>query len=889
VTTLMRLSAWLWQIAIRLQPGDVRSKYGEDMRATFLRVVAEAADGNPFALLLAAVRETADVGVTGLNERRRRRAARRRERRTAVFGLRQDLRYAYRMLRRQPAFACVAILTLALGIGADTAVFTVVNAVLLRALPYRSPDRLVLMLWTHMDRTSPFLSPPNYYDLSSQTGVFDGSTVFTPTTMNLTGHGDPERVEGASVSWNFFDVLGITLPHGRGLVADDARASDATTIVLADGLWKRQFGGRADVVGETVRFDGKPFVVVGIAPPDVKLPTNAEFWIPLVFSPSDVSPNARGAQWVSSISRLKPGISVSQADAALAAVSARLAAAYPKTNEGSRALVVPLQEDMVKNVRPALIVLLGAVSLVLLIACVNVANLLLARAQVRMREVAVRAALGAGRRRLLQQFLVESLLLGALGGAGGLVVAAWSTRALVALAPTSIPRLSEIGMDGQVLGFTIVIAVATSLVFGLAPALSASGGIVARMIGSAGRGSVGGRARTRKTLVVCEMALASVLLVGAGLLIRSYEQLRRVDPGFDPEHVVTFNVSLPEAKYPKPSDDGAFVTRLVDQLTTRPGVDGAAAILGLPFAGKFSISTSFTRQGESDNADTPSAGMRIITPDYFKTMRIPLVGGRLFDRHDDEHGAEVVIVNQRAARLFWPGSKPLGQQVHLGVRLVSGVRSGQKTIVGIVGDVKYGSLDREAPPEIYLPYAQHQVDTVTIAVRTAAGDPMTMAPVIRSEVASLDRELPAADIQTMNAIIGSSVAERRFTMLLLATFALVAVALAAVGIYGVLAYIASQRTQEIGVRLAVGATPADVIRLFVGEGARLTLVGLGIGLVGAMLAARVLTSLLFGVTANDPLTFGTVAAGLAVVALAASYLPARRASHLDPSMALRNE
>src|SRR6185295_1990628 len=450
------------------------------------------------------------------------------------------------------------------------------------------------------------------------------------------------------------------------------------------------------------------------------------------------------------------------------------------------------------------------------------------------------------------------------------------------------PRLSEVAIDLRVLAFTIVSAVGTSVLFGLVPALSASGGSVARSVGSAGRGAVGaGGSYTRRALVVCEMALAVVLLVGAGLLIRSYERLQQVHPGFDPDGVVTFNLSLPEAKYPTGVQVGAFTATLVSQLQAEPGVDAAAAVFGLPFAGDFSAMTSFRKPSLPDVADGPSAGMRIVSPDYFKTMRIPLVAGRLFDAHDDPSAPEVVLINQQTARRYYAGEDPIGQQIRVGVRLARDAKSNSKTIVGVVGDVKYGRLDAATPPELYLPYAQHAVDEFTIAVRTS-GNPMAFAPTLRRDVAAIDRELPIAKIEPMTAVIGASIAERRFTMFLISAFAAVAVALAAIGIYGVLAYLVGQRTQEIGVRLAVGATPGNVVRLFVREGAALTLVGVACGLAGALAVTRVLSTLLFGVTTTDPLTFAGVAGALALVALLATYVPARRASRVDPMTALRS-
>ncbi len=801
----------------------------------------------------------------------------------------QDVRYAWRMLRRQPGFATVAVVTLALGIGATTAVFTVVNGVLLRPLSYGHPDRIVSLAWGRPGRMSPWFSPLNFQDFTNQSQAFSGAAAYTPLFSNLTGLGDPERLRGAQVTWNFFDVLEMRMARGRAFLADDAKAPGPNVIVLSDGLWKRSFGGRADAVGATVQLDGQPFTIVGVAPPDLTLPRATEFWEPLIFTPRDVSPQARGAQWVMVAARLKDGTTLAQANGALATVGARLAADFPKTNGGgTSALATPLQQQMVSNIRPALLILLGAVAFVLLIACVNVANLLLARAQSRLREVAVRAALGAGRGRLVQQFLSESLLLGAVGGAGGLLVAYWWLRALVALGPTTIPRLAEVTIDLRVLAFTVGVAVATSVLFGLAPALASTGSVLARVIAGAGRGAVGGGTRTRKTLVVCEMALAVVLLVGAGLLVRSYDALQQVNPGFNPDHVLTASISLPAAKYPDSADDGRFTSALVERLASAPGVESAAVAFGLPFSVGFNAATSFTRPGETDSADTPSAGMRIVTPGYFKTMGIPLRAGRGFDAHDDETGAEVVLINETAARRFWPDRNPIGDQIHVGVRLASNERSGQKTIVGVVADVKYGGLDSKAGPEIYLPYAQQRVDSYTVALRTS-GDPLAVGPALREAVGALDRELPVADLEPMAGLIGASVAERRFTMLLLVAFAVVAATLAAIGIYGVLAYLVGQRTPEIGVRMALGAAPRDVARLFVREGMALTAVGLALGVAGALAATRALTSLLFGVTATDTVTFVSVALALGAVALAASYVPARRAARVDPMNALRTE
>jgi putative ABC transport system permease protein len=504
-------------------------------------------------------------------------------------------------------------------------------------------------------------------------------------------------------------------------------------------------------------------------------------------------------------------------------------------------------------------------------------------------ELAVRAALGAGRGRLVAQFLIESLALGGLGAVAGIGVAWAATRALVALAPAGIPRIAEVAIDGGALAFAVIVSAATSIVFGLVPAIATTGASFSRAIGGAGRGAVGpGGTRTRKALVMCETALASVLVVGAGLLARSYQRLSAVDPGFAADHVLTFHVALPEAKYPTAAAVQQMVTTLVQRLGGSPGIERAAAVFGLPLDSDFSASSSFTRTGEADSADSPSAGFRVVSPDYFATLRVPLRAGRLFDARDDGAGAEVVVINEEAARRYWPARNPVGQQIKVSVRLVTGAGTGVKTIVGVVGDVKYGGLDLTAPPEIYLPYAQQPVDSLTIVVRTA-GEPLAAAALARRELASLDPELPIADVRTMEDLVGRSIAERRFTMLLLGVFAAIAVLLAAVGVYGVLAYLVAQRTQEIGVRLAMGASPSDVVRLFMREGAALAATGLVAGLLGAAAGARALGSLVFGVTTRDPATFAGVAVAMAVTAIAASYLPARRAARVDPMEALRTD
>jgi putative ABC transport system permease protein len=876
----------MYAAALVLCPAPLRRRHGDEMLSTFAGRASAAAPAGRLAVALCVTREVIDVIRVRVAYRPVAPAVESSShRRNPVRSFIGDIVYALRLLRRQPGFAVVAIATLALGIGATTAVFSVVNGVLLRPLPYSDPDRILLLLNGRNGRLATAFSPPNFRDVTSRSGVFAESTAFDGSSVNLTGQGEPQRLQAADVTGRFFSVLGVAAGRGRFLQESDVEAG-GRVMVLSDRFWRRQVGGRMDVIGIALRIDGMPFEVVGVAPPEFTFPGNPDFWRPLMLTPHQLSDTQRGAQWVGGLARLKPGVTLAQANGAMAVVAEQLARDFPGTNEGRNMVAVPLQERIVRTIRPALLMLLGAVLLVLLIACVNVANLLLARANARGREVAVRVAVGAGRGRLVRQFLVESLVLGSAGAVGGLAVAWTANRALVALGPASIPRLADVTMDWRVLLFAIAVACGTSFLFGLIPALSTTGTSFSQSV-MTGRGSLGtGGHRVRRLLVVCEMALAVVLLVGAGLLVRSYERLSGVNPGFAADHLLTFHLSLPEAKYPTAAATHELMASYVQRLGGLPGVEKAAAVFGLPLDSDFSASSSFTRQGDVDSVNEPNAGMRIVTPDYFATLKIPLRSGRVFNDHDNAGAGEVVVINEEAARRYWPDQNPVGQQIKLGVRLVAGIRSGQKTIVGVVGDVKYGGLDLAAPPEVFLPYAQHPVDSLTIAIRTK-GEPSSIVPSARAELAALDRELPIADIKPMESLIGASIAERRFIMLLLAAFAAVALTLAAIGVYGVLAYVVSQRTQEIGLRMAIGATAGDVVQLFLREGIVLAAVGLFVGLAAAAAASRALSSMLFDVGSGDPMTFISVTGVLVGAALAASYLPARRAAHVDPMEALR--
>ena len=798
-----------------------------------------------------------------------------------------DVRHAWRLLWRQPAFTGVAILTLALGIGTTTAVFTIVYGVLLRPLPYRDPSRLVTLFYGHHGQTSPWLSPLDFRDYVGGSEAFAEASAVLPISVNMTGLADPERVQGARVSWNYFKLLGVPMALGRALTEADGQG-DGNQIVLAHGLWRRRFGGRPDVVNSTTTLDGHNVTIVGVAPAALKFPATAEFWQPLIFKPGDLAPAARGAQSVQVMARLKDTESPSQATVALQTVADRLATEFPDTEKDATLLATPLHERIVGDVRPTLVTLFGSVMLVLFIACANVANLLLARGQARGREVAVRAALGASRRQLIAQLLTESLILGLLGAAAGAGVAFAAVRAVVLLGPTSIPRLPDLSVDMEVLAFCLAMAFLTSIAFGLTPALALSGH---RFFALSNRGTVGASGTgARRVLVISELAGAAMLLVGRRVAHSKLVLLQHVEPGFQAEGVTTFSLSLPAARYSDPASPRAFVSALLSRVKAEPGVETAAVVMGLPFTSDLNVLTGFSHEGqpEPDSASMPTASMRIVSPGYFEMMKIPLRAGRSFDGRETATSPEVVLINERTAERFFPGQNPVGQQIRVSAALARSARNGPKTIVGVVANIKYGGLDEETPAEIYLPYEQHPVDAFSVAVRTST-DRIASIPTLRHDVAALDPLLPLANIEGLTALVDASLAGRRFAMLVLLAFAAIAVALSVIGVYGVLAYLVGQRRREIGLRLAIGALPSDVVWLFVREGAAMTLVGLGVGLAGALAAGRWISALLFGVTPADPATLAIVVCALAMAAACATYVPARRAASVDPSDALRAE
>jgi putative ABC transport system permease protein len=805
----------------------------------------------------------------------------------------QDLRYGLRTLWKQPGFTAVAVVALALGIGANTALFSMVNAVLLRPLPVEQPAALVNVWSTNPQADSPRESASflNFTDWREQSHVFTSVAAYTNTFATLTGNDAPEALDGLAASPELFETLGVQPVMGRTFTAQEAQAADAP-IVISQELWRRRFGARGDIIGQPVTLDGRPRTVVGVLPARFKFPFNAsavkDYWTPL--DPHDELNTKRGVGYLNVIARLKPGVTTEQAQTEMDAIARRLAEQYPDNNQGHGITLISTYEDTVGGVRPALLVLLGAVGFVLLIACANVANLLLVRATRRQREIAVRTALGATRWRVVRQLLTESLLLSLAGGAVGLLLALWGVDALAGMLPEDVPRVREIALDGRVLAFTLGIAILTGLVFGLAPALAASRLDVNEALKAGGRGTGGWRRnRLRSFLVVAEVALSLMLLVGAGLLLKSFVRLREVSPGFKPEQVLTLSVALPEMKYETPAQQARFFQQLLTDTAAAPGVEAAAGVFPLPFSGdnargKFEIEG----QPAASESESPNALSYIISPDYLRALDIPLLNGRGFNERDAQSAPRVVLINETLARRFFAGADPLGR--HLVISSFADLgKPITCEIIGVVGDVKHDGLDAEAEAEYYMPYQQATLSFMTLVIRGTTDKPTALVAGARAAVAQLDKDLPITDIKPMNEWLAASVAPRRFNMLLLGGFALLALCLATVGIYGVMAYSVAQRTHEIGIRLALGAQAADVLRLVIGQGMALALIGIIMGLLGAFALTRVLATLLFGVTATDPSVFAGVTLLLALVALVACLVPAHRATRVDPMIALRHE
>src|SRR6266536_8310 len=807
----------------------------------------------------------------------------------------QDLGYGFRMLFKNPRFTAVAVLSLAIGIGADTAIFSVTNALLLRPLPYKDADRLVI-LWNRspgLNVAQDWLSPGEYLDIRAENRVFDQVAATIDSSFNLTGQGTPERIEAARVSSSLFPLLGTPALLGRVFSSDEAQQGKPPTAILSNGFWQRHFASDREVIGKTLTLNGNSVTIVGVMPPDFSLnkevmPTvnsikKAELLLPLPMG--ETMRATRTHEDYNIFGRLSPGVSVAQAQVDIDGIVNRMKQQYPGNyppSSGFTISAVPLLQQVVGEIRRALLILLGAVGFVLLIACVNVANLQLARAAVRQKEIAVRAAVGAGRLRIIRQLLTESVLLALMGGFLGLLLAFVAVRVLRVFGPDSLPRLNEIGLDGRVLGFTFFVSVLTGVVFGLAPALRASRVDLNEVLKDGCRGAVvsgtfgSGHHKVCNLMVVVEVALSLVLLIGAGLLVRSYQSIQNSSPGFNPHNVLSFRVSLPPAKY-KGAPVTAFYKQLGERIRVLPGVEAVGTSYSLPMSSVALAWGPITIEGyvPKNSADFIMSNERFVSPGYFPAMGVPLVKGRLFDERDIKGATETVIVNENLAQRFWPNEDPIGK------RLERGAEEPWRTVVGVVRDTKQFSVDNEPQISIYHPHEQFPIGSMFLVVRTSS-DPMSLNFTIAKEIHALDPELPLFDVKTMEGRLSDSLARRRFSTFLLGIFAGVALILAVIGIYGVMAYSLNQRRHEIGIRMALGAHPGKILRMVIGQSFVLVTLGIAIGLGGAFALTRVVSSLLFGVSATDAATFVIPPLLLVSVGLLASYFPARRAAGVEP-------
>jgi predicted permease len=794
--------------------------------------------------------------------------------------LQQDVAYALRMLRRTPGFTAVAVATLALGIGATSAIFSVVHGVLLQSLPFRAADELYRVRMRYPDGTAyTALSAPDFMSVREENRVFSGLEAYSTGVVTLLGTGDPREVRVARTSDGLFELLALAPALGRGFLREEHQPGHGGVAVLDHGFWLRMFGGDRTVLGRSITASGQPYTIVGVLAPGARLTSDTDVYLPLQYedSFSATTATARRSEFLAVIGRARPSVDAAQIDTDLARIGTRLQEAFPQTNEGLTFTAIELGHLVVGDVRTPLLVLMGAVGFVLLVACVNVANLLLARSAARQGELAVRAALGAGRLRLLRQLFTEAVVLGLAGGAIGLGIAYWGTRALVAARPADIPRLDEIGVSGAVVLFTLACALATSVVFGILPALQATGGRLTRALHEAGRGGAGGGHRIRAALVVAEMALAVVLLTGAGLLIRSFIELTRVDAGFRTENAMTFRLTLDE--YQRRQQIVDRVAQLESRVRVLPGVTGVAGTTVLPLGGLGNI-WNFSIEGAPPPPPDVNQEIAIasITPDYFRTIGTPLRRGRLFTERDHDAAPQVAIINEAAARRWFPGDDPIGRRVVVG--------NSTRGIVGIVGDVLQRDPGQRAVPQLFAPFAQVTTRSIRFVVRTA-GDPLRLASEIRAELGALDPKLAIADFTPLEQLVTRSVARPRFYTELLMLFAGIALTLAATGIFGLMSYTVAQRTREISIRMALGARAGDMLRMIVGRAMALAAVGAVVGLAAAQALGRVIQKQLFGVGTFDPLTTAAVLLVLGVTAAAASFLPARRAARLDPAGALR--
>ncbi|HWG53149.1 MAG TPA: ABC transporter permease [Gemmatimonadaceae bacterium] len=810
--------------------------------------------------------------------------------------LRNDLRYALRRLRGNPAFTAVVVLTLALGIGANSAIFSVVDTVLLKSLPYPNADRLVTIYHDYptLKLEAP-VSAPGFRDYRDRTHDFESVAVERGWSANLTGVGDPQRLSGARVSGLFFRTMGIAPALGRPITPAEDEPGKNHIVVLSDGLWHRLFGGDPHVIGRTMSLNGEPYEIAGVMPASFHdfWTRTVELWTPLALPPQAFAPGNYTNESLNVVARLRGGITLEQAGRDMQAFAQQLKRDYPDQFPPDWTLETrALSTVSTGKIRPALLVLLGAVGFVLLIACANVANLLLARAAGRSKEVAIRTALGASRRDVVRQLLVESVTLSLAGGALGLGLAWWSLRALRAVNPENVPRVQDLGLNGTVLLFTLAIALATGVLFGLVPALQMSRSDLNATLREGGRSGMADRSGkgVRRALVVAEVALALMLLTGAGLLLRSFARLQGVDPGFDARNVLTFTLSLPQAKYPSDTAVTSFFDAVLPRIRAVPGVRSAAAISPIPFSGQWSTG-SYNVEGYTPppNGNMPWGDIRVASPGYFSTLRIPVRRGHGITQQDGEGALPVAVVDEEFVRRFLkPGDDPIGHRLWFGSPTASDSTK-YITIIGVVSHTKQEALDADARPQLYLPYQQAgRLNGMDIAVRTT-GDPRQYVGAIRRAIQSVDADQPMSSVRDLDEMVSASLGQRRMSTVLLGTFAGIALVLACIGLYGVMAYSVSQRAREMGIRMALGARHLDVMGLVLRQGMTLVLAGIAIGVVAALLLTRVMASQLYDVRATDPATFVGVALLLAGVAFLATYLPARRATHVDPVVTLREE
>lgn len=873
------MSDRIFRALLRAFPAEFRWRFGKEMEQGFREDRKEIDRGKRSELIMFWGRTVLDIIATAPGEH--------------LEILKKDTAYGLRSMRKNWGFTLVAVLALALGVGANTAIFSVVNSVLLRPLPYPNPESLVVIKeWS--TRGPGQVTPANFLDWREQNKAFEEMAALSSRRANLTGYSaEPQRINLAVVSANLFQVLGVQPLAGRSFLPPDEQAGHELVAIVSYRLWQRRFGSDPGLVGQIVKIDGANYTVVGIMPSHMQYPKDADVWVP----PLRIVPEAdidlgditqvRGFGLLAVVARLKPGVTLAQSQADMDEVTGRLREQYPESNSARFNTVVLLHESLYGEVRTMLLVLLAAVGGVLIIACANVANLLLARSSVRQKEIAVRTALGASRSRIVRQLMTESMLLASLGGAVGLLVGLVSLNLLIALAPSSIPRVEDIVLDRWVLGYTLLLSMLTGIVFGLAPALQVTKGNFNEALKEGGRGVAGSSRRIslRSTLVVAEVALSLVLLICAGLLFRSFLILQQVDPGFNPHNVLTMRLAPSGDSYREANQRTSFYSRVIEKIQALPDVKSVGAISTLALSK--GPTAGYVVEGKPPVApdQMPGANRRHVSPAYFRAMSIPLRSGREFTERDNVDAPRVVIINEALARLEFPDRDPVGS------RIAFGRRNNQPNwleIVGVAGDIRSIELQTEPTAEAYLPYLQYEVPEMSFVIR-ASNDPALLASAVRAEVAALDKEQPISNLKTMDQVISEVMVQPQFNTLMLGIFSGIAMLLALAGIYGVMAYSVAQRTHEIGIRIALGAKPRDVLKMIVMQGARLTVAGIIIGAAGALLATRALASLLFGVSPTDPLTFTGITLLLAAVSLLASYIPALRATKVDPMVALRQD